>query len=64
MRVSAPVPACVSEPAPETTPPKVTALERLKISAPLLVTLPTMLPVVPPAPSANVAPVLMVVPPV
>jgi hypothetical protein len=40
----------------------VTVSERLKASVPLSVTLPTMLPVVPPLPSCKV-PALIVVPP-
>ena len=44
------------------TPEYVMALERLKVSAALLVMLPEMLPVVPPAPTLSV-PALMVVMP-
>jgi hypothetical protein len=58
-----PLPIWLTDPAPEMTPSKVSASERLKASAALLVTLPMMEPLVPPLPSCSV-PALIVVPPV
>src|SRR5437762_3353461 len=58
-----PEPDWVKEPEPETTPAKVMESERLKASAALFVTLPAMLPVVPPLPTCR-TPAEMVVPPV
>ena len=58
-----PVPELGERPVPEMTPAKVRASARLKISVPLLVTLPVIEPVVPPLPICRV-PALIVVPPV
>jgi hypothetical protein len=54
----------VSTPVPLTSPPKVRVSERLKMKVPVSVTLPVMLPAVPPAPICSVFPALIVVPPV
>jgi hypothetical protein len=63
LSVSVPVPAWVTIPAvPEMTPAKVMLSERLKVSVPVLATLPVIEPVVPPLPICRI-PALMVVPP-
>ena len=58
-----PLPMCDTVPLPLMAPAKVEASDRLKASAPLSTTLPTMLPLEPPAPNCRV-PALMNVPPV
>ena len=58
-----PVPACLTAPLPEITPPKLTASERLNAKVPLSVTLPAIAPKVPPPPICNV-PAPIMVPPV
>ena len=60
---SVPVPFWASEPEPLTTPENAELLERSNTSAPLSVTLPTIDPLVPPAPISS-EPELIVVPPV
>jgi hypothetical protein len=60
--VVTPPPNWFTEPVPETTPPNVTASERLKARVPLSVTSPAMEPVVPPVPSCKV-PAVIIVPP-
>ena len=62
MSVRVLLPDLVTAPLPEIAPAKVTASLRLKVSVESLVTLPTISPEVPPAPTLN-APPLMVVPP-
>ncbi|GJD43422.1 hypothetical protein AFCDBAGC_1274 [Methylobacterium cerastii] len=61
--VSVPAPDLVTLPVPETVPAKVIASERVNASVPLSTTLPTIEPVVPPAPICSV-PAEIVVPPV
>ena len=56
-------PSCTKLPVPLITPAKVTESLRSKARVPLSVTLPVMLPLVPPLPSCSV-PALIVVPPV
>ena len=57
-----PVPTWLRLPVPETAPLRLKASDRLKTSAPLLVTLPTMAPAVPPTPTCRL-PAATVVPP-
>ncbi|CAM5204718.1 hypothetical protein BTHI11S_06332 [Bosea thiooxidans] len=57
-----PAPVLVRLPEPEIVPPKLKSSSRLKISEPLLVTVPEIEPEVPPFPICKV-PALIVVPP-
>ncbi|MDT4829369.1 hypothetical protein D3C87_1942090 [compost metagenome] len=57
-----PAPVFVTLPVPVMRPAKAASFDRLKTSAAWLVTLPSMLPVVPPSPICRVPP-SMVVPP-
>ncbi len=61
-RTVEPEPICSIAPAPEITPPKVSASERSKANTPALATSPTIEPVVPPAPSCKVPPLIRVPP--
>jgi hypothetical protein len=63
VRTVVPVPAWSSSPLPEMVPASVNVSDRLTANCALLMTLPTMLPVVPPSPSRSM-PALIVVPPV
>ncbi len=57
-----PLPFCVTLPVPEITPPKVSASERLNVSAALSTMLPATEPDVPPAPICKVPAVTVVSP--
>ena len=63
VRIVAPVPAWVTVPTPEMRPSTVNMSDRLNTNAALSTMSPRMLPLVPPSPSCNVPP-LIVVPPV
>jgi hypothetical protein len=63
VKIVVPVPFCWNAPVPETSPPKVKTSDRLTAKMPLLATLPTIEPLVPPSPSCKV-PAEIVVPPV
>jgi len=63
VKIVVPVPFCWNAPVPEMSPRKVKTSERLTAKMPLLATLPTIEPLVPPSPSCKV-PAEIVVPPV